>query len=208
MNAEMNKPSASRTFAGLQFINVQRMFIWVLSGMVLLSCQLAIASAGMLIVSNENGKTYLLFVQTHKHNYYEFPGGRLEQASSLVDTSSKTESPYETAVRETVEELRGYLGHQQLLAASSEVNFVEAGKYRVYLAQLPFFNLNHVREIKIPKGKKWSVMREVVNYAWVDLAVIDEANDGVVTASEGQRIELGPDVVTVVKYGQSKQWFD
>lgn len=204
----MNKASTSRNYVGLQFMNMQRMLIWMLTWMVLLSCQLALASAGMLVVSKESGKTYLLFVQTHKHNYYEFPGGRLERASSLVDTSSKTESPYETAVRETVEEMRGYFGHQQLLAASSEVNFVEAGKYRVYIAQLPFFNLNYVREIKIPKGKKWSVMREVVNYAWVDLASISKAKDGLVTTSEGQTIELGPDVLTVIKYGQSKQWFD
>jgi len=204
----MIKVYTSRNFLDRQIIKGQQLLIWILAGLVLISCQLAVASAGMLIVSKENGKTYLLFVQTHKHNHYEFPGGRLEQASSLIDTSSVVESPYETAVRETVEEMRGYLGRQQLYAASSETNFVEAGKYRIYIAKLPYFNINEVREIKIPKGKKWSSMREVVNYAWVNAEAISDANDGIVTNSEGQSIELGPDVLAVVKKGHSKQWFD
>lgn len=204
----MNKSYLSRGFLDGQFIKIKQAAVWVLAGLVLLSCQLAVASAGMLIVSKENGKTYLLFVQTHKHDYYEFPGGRLEQASSLIETSSNMESPYETAVRETMEEMRGFLGRQQLYAASSEANFIEAGKYRVYIAQLPFFNLNEVRQIKIPKGKKWSFMREVVNYAWVDAATLSDADNGMVATSEGQSIELGPDVLAVIKKGHAKQWFD
>ncbi len=186
----------------------KHLLIWMLTVLTLTSCQVAIATAGMLIVSKESGKTYLLFVQTHKHNYYEFPGGRLEQATSLLDSSNNQESSYETAVRETVEEMRGYLGRQQLYAASSDANFIEAGKYRIYEARLPFFNLNEIRKIKIPHGKKWSVMREVINYAWVNTEAISEENNGEVTNSEGQAIELGPNVLTIIKKGFHKNWFD
>lgn len=205
---EMNKLYTQSKVRNSWWHKTKQLMILVLSAMMALSCQSASASNGMLIVSKDNGKTYLLLVQTHKHDHYEFPGGRLEQAENLLDKASKTESPYETALRETVEEMRGFLGRQQLHAASSETNFVEAGKYRIYIAQLPFFSLKEVREIKIPKGKKWSFMREVVNYAWVDAAKINDANDGFVTANDGQAIELGPDVLAVIKQGRSKKWFN
>ena len=62
------------------------------------------------MAANEDGKTYVLFVQTFKHDYYEFPGGRIEHGESLLDGGYKIEKPYETAVQETLEETRVYLG--------------------------------------------------------------------------------------------------
>lgn len=192
-----------------QFISVrwQSAVCWFLSFVMLASCQLTYANGGMLIVSKDKGKTYLLFVQTHKHEYYEFPGGRQEEGASLLDNKRRLESVYETALRETVEEMRGYLGRQQLLSASSEKRVIEVDKFKLFVANVPFFQLNDVRAIKIPSGKKWSVMREVVNYAWVDVNSVEFGSNFLVTTLDGDVITMHPIAQEVVELGLSQQLF-
>ncbi len=192
-----------------QFISVrwQSALCWLVSFIMLASCQLTYANGGMLIVSKDKGKTYLLFVRTHKHEYYEFPGGRQEEGASLLDNKRRLESVYETAIRETVEEMRGYLGRQQLLSASSEQRVIEVDKYRLFVANVPFFQLNDVRAIKIPSGKKWSVMREVVKYAWVDVNSVEFSEHSLVTSLDGDVITMHPVAYEVVKRGLSQQLF-
>ncbi|MFT6394420.1 MAG: 8-oxo-dGTP pyrophosphatase MutT (NUDIX family) [Methylophilaceae bacterium] len=159
----------------------------------------------MLVAAKEDGKTYVLFVQTFKHDYYEFPGGRIEHGESLLNGGSKIETPYETAVRETLEETRGSLGQQQLVPVSSPKQLVEVSKFRIFLAKLPFFKLNDLLEIKIPKGKKWSPMREVVNYAWVDVNAVQQSDN--VTTRDGEKISLHPIAHHVIKAGRLSHWF-
>ena len=181
------------------------MHTFIMLAVMLLIPQIAHANAGMLVIAEDGGKTYLLFVQTHKHDCYEFPGGRVERGEDLVSRRYQKETVYETAVRETMEETRGYLGRQQLTSASSADRFIEAGKYSLFLAKLPFFKLDEVREIKIPRSKKWASMREVVNYAWVDVSVISKA--GVATARDGQVVKLHPIAQRAVKIGRLNRWF-
>lgn len=192
-----------------QFIYVrwQSAACWLLLFVMLASCQLTYANGGMLILSKDKGKTYLLFVQTHKHEYYEFPGGRQEEGVSLLDNKRRLESVYETALRETVEEMRGYLGRQLLLSASSEQRLIEVDKYKLFVANVPFFQLNDVRTIKIPSGKKWSVMREVVNYAWVDVNSVAFSKNSLVTSLDGDMITMHPIAREVVKRGLLQELF-
>jgi 8-oxo-dGTP pyrophosphatase MutT (NUDIX family) len=177
----------------------------LLVGMMIVP-QLAQANAGMVIAAEQDGKIYVLFVQSHKHDDYEFPGGRQERAEDLLHGGHDLESLYETAVRETVEETRAYLGRQQLVSSSSNEQMIELGKHTLFLAKLPFFELNAVKAIKIPKGKKWSPMREVVNYAWVDINLINQA--GLVETRDAKMIKLNPVAVDIIKLARLSRWFN
>lgn len=181
------------------------MTIFAMLAAMLLMPQFAHANAGTLVTAEDSGKTYVLFVQTHKHHYYEFPGGRVESGESLIGEGWQKETLYEAALRETMEETRGYLGRQQLRAASSQEQVVEVGKYSLYLAKLPFFKLDTVRRIKIPRGKKWAPMREVLNYAWVDVDTV--IHQPVVKTRDGVVIKLHPVALRVIEAGRLRHWF-
>lgn len=201
--SEISMP-ISRTFKHSSYC-YHLMTTFAMLAVMLMMPQFAYANAGMLVTAEKGGKTYLLFVQTHKHDYYEFPGGRVENGENLIETGRQKETLYEAAVRETMEETRGYLGRQQLLTSSSLERVVELGKYSLYVTEVPFFELDDVRRIKIPSGKKWAPMREVVNYAWIDVDAVDKKH--VVKTREGEVIKLHPIAQNVIKIARLKRWF-
>lgn len=173
----------------------------------LLFPKFALANAGTVLTSAHDNKHYVLLVQTHKHDYFEFPGGKSEKVSNLISAKDKLESDFETAIRETVEETRGYLGRQRLTQATSKFKKFAKGKYAFYLATLPFFDLNEIRQIKLPNKKKCAPMLEVADYAWVDVNLILQNNKRTVISRAGKAILLHDIVAEVIKAGQAKQWF-
>lgn len=167
----------------------------------------SIANGGMLLVSEINQKPHVLMVEANSKDYFVFPGGKEESGADLITREEVQESIYETALRETTEETRGYIGRQQLLLASSEKNYIEASKHTLFLARLPYFSADNIRKIKMPRGKKWSPMQEIKNYAWVSIEAIANQQNLTVTDSEGHQIQLHPIIPAVIDIGKSKRWF-
>jgi len=63
-----------------------------------------------------------------------------------------------------------------------------------------------LRRLRFQKAKKWSPMREVVNYAWVDINLINQA--GLVETRDAKMIKLNPVAVDIIKLARLSRWFN
>lgn len=179
----------------------------LLTSIGMLFCGHVFANGSMLLITEINHKPYLLMVQANSKDYFVLPGGKEELAADLITHEEVPESIYETALRETTEETRGYLGRQLLKSVSNEKESIVVGKYTLFSGKVGFFPVDELKKIKIPKDKKWSPMNEIKNYAWVPIEGIVNHVQYHVKDSEGNEIQLHKLIPTIISKGQGMHWF-
>jgi 8-oxo-dGTP pyrophosphatase MutT (NUDIX family) len=180
---------------------------YILAVLIFINPLYVLAASGMLIIANEKTDTYILLVRDHTRQYFEMLAGNPEPGKSLTDSSSREESSYEAALRESVEETRGYLGRQQLQAASCESDFVNDNGFIFYRANLVKFNLDEVRLILIPNSDNWTPMREISEYAWVNVKEILDSNGLIVLENTGKKIIIHKKLKAGIEKAKAKNWF-
>lgn len=179
----------------------------------LLTSQAALAGyAGMLLVAEKGGEDFVLLVRDRSRTHFELPAGKIEKGDQLNDGEFILESSYETALRETVEETRGYLGRRLLTQSSSAEAFIRLGEFEMFVAKVPMFDLDQITSIRIPKGaplrNTWYPMREIVAYRWVaisELAAADKNNQ--VRDMSGESIAVHYLLAEEVRLASDKGWF-
>jgi len=169
-------------------------------------------AAGMLLVAEHDGKHFALLVKDRSRVYFELPAGKTEQGDKLNDGDFDLESSYETALRETVEETRGYLGRRLLVNASDAKNIIRVGEFEMFLSKIPMFDLKEINQIRIPKGSnpqnQWDPMREIIDYAWVDIATLHDAKSNNVPDMTGKNIQVHYALPEEIRMAQTKGWFN
>ncbi|MEN8257630.1 MAG: NUDIX domain-containing protein [Thermodesulfobacteriota bacterium] len=173
-------------------INFRTLFCFTWLSIFTMSSSAVCAASGMLLIAEENQINYVLLIRDRHDKHFELPAGQNEKAGSLLDPKRVKESDYETALRETVEETRGYLGRQQLINASQPIRQIHDGGFVLFLAKVRIFDLDEVRRIRIPEGneKQWDPMRETIDLAWVDIEQIRKSTDQKVIDRESRSIRI------------------
>ncbi len=82
-----------------------------------------VAASGTLVMSKQTTGNFVLLARSKGRDYFELLGGTNEIAASLSNEIPSAESDYETALRETVEESRGYFGRRGLLLVSDPLKW-------------------------------------------------------------------------------------
>lgn len=174
---------------------------------LLLICMpnISFANAGMIVISEDEGQTLVLLVKPHNSKSFTFPGGKV--ASNNDNSKDEHDSHYETAIRETMEETRGYLTEDQLEQASVPFSKIQIKKHTLYLAKIPFFDIDEIFKILIPRGRAWKAMREIDDYAWVNINDISAASERFVKTHAGKEIKLKKIVKKAIHAGQADSWF-
>jgi len=197
----------------LRKLNLIASFKLFITSILLFSTTIAsevFANAGMLImVQNTNG-TFVLLERDRDRDYFEFPGGTTEIAQSLTSQNTIVESAYETALRETVEETRGYLGRRELMAASDPVKWrIEIDDFVIFRVKTEMFDLNNILSIKIPARNNghWTPMLEIIDYAWVDINLILHSKLSKVVDTKGREIQVRSNLPEYIKLAKKKGWF-
>jgi len=169
-------------------------------------------AAGMLLVAEHDGKHFALLVKDRSRAYFELPAGKSEAGDKLNDGKFDLESSYETALRETVEETRGYLGRRLLVNASDAKDLIRVGEFEMFLTKIPMFDLEEINQIRIPKGNnsqnQWDPMREIIDYAWVDIATLHDAKSNNVLDITGKAIDVHYALPSEIRMAQTKGWFN
>lgn len=189
--------------------NLRTLFCFAWVSIFTISSSAVFAASGMLLVAEEEQINYVLLIRDRHDKHFELPAGKNEKAGSLLDPNLAKESDYETALRETVEETRGYLGRQQLISASQPIRKIHDNGFVLFLASVSIFDLDEIRRIRIPEGneKQWDPMRETIDLAWVAIEQIRKSTDQQVLDRENRSIRihklLPQDIQTAIKLG----WF-
>ncbi|NRB42652.1 MAG: NUDIX hydrolase [Pseudomonadales bacterium] len=143
--------------------------------------------------------------------YFELPAGKTEAGDKLNDDKFDVESSYETALRETVEETRGCLGRRLLVNASDSKDLIRYGDFDIFLSKTPMFDLEEINPIRIPKGNNkqnhWDPMREIIDYAWVDIATLYEPKSNNMSDMKDKNIEVHYALPSESRIAQTKGWF-
>ncbi len=166
--------------------------------------------AGMLLIAKHDGKHFALLVKDRARNYFELPAGKTEKGDKLNDGKFNLETSYETALRETVEETRGYLGRRLLIQSSDSKNLIRYGVFDMFLSIIPMFDLEEINQIKIPKGNignQWDPMREIVDYSWVNIKELHDSKNNQVMAKAGRKIEVHYALPSEIRIAKTKGWF-
>ncbi len=167
--------------------------------------------SGMLLVAKHEGKHFALLVKDRSRAYFELPAGKTEAGDKLNDGQFDLESSYETALRETVEETRGYLGRRLLVSSSNSKNLIKYGVFDMFLSKIPMFDLKEISQIRIPvgtKGNQWDPMREIIDYAWVNITHLHESKSNNVLDMTGKAIEVHYALPDEIRIAQTKGWFN
>lgn len=168
------------------------------------------AGAGTLIMVQNTSGTFVLLERDKKRDYFEFPGGTTEIAQSLASQNKYKESDYETALRETVEETRGYLGRRELMATSDPVKWrIEVDGFVIFRVITKMFDLDDILSIKIPARENghWTPMLEIIDYAWVDINLILHSKSSKVVDTKGREIKIRGNLPEYIEVAKKKGWF-
>jgi 8-oxo-dGTP pyrophosphatase MutT (NUDIX family) len=162
--------------------------------------------SGLLLVAQHNGSHFTLLVKDHTRAYFELPAGHSETGDKLNDGHTDLETSYETALREAVEETRGYLGRRLLIQGSNSQKRIRYGKFDMFLAKIPMFKISEIIKIRMPQKDNWSPMREIIDYAWVNINQLQDLNT--VTDMQGRSIQVHAALPAEIKLAQAQGWFN
>jgi hypothetical protein len=169
------------------------------------------AASGTLVMTKQSTGNFVLLARSKGRDYFELLGGTNEVAASLSNTTPSAESDYETALRETVEESRGYFGRRGLLLVSDPLKWrIEVDGFVIFRVLIKRFDLNNIMSIKIPEGDNdhWKPMLEVLDYAWVDSKLILKSEQSKVIDDKGREIKIRENLPAYIKTAIANGWFE
>ena len=169
------------------------------------------AASGTLVMTKQSTGNFVLLARSKGRDYFELLGGTNEVAASLSNTIPSAETDYETALRETVEESRGYFGRRELLLVSDPLKWrIDVDSFVIFRVMTPRFDLKHIMSIKIPEGTEghWTPMLEVLDYAWVDAKLILKSAQSKVKDTKGREIKIRENLPAYIKTAITNGWFE
>ncbi len=157
-----------------------------------------IDAAGCLILAEYQGQTWVLL---GKDKYRRRFG-------PLAGKRSRAETPYQTALREGMEESRGYWNESFLRAHSDSQQALSHRRFMLFKVALPFVPIEAIQAINIPRfSLKWAPYREITQYTWVSTKALLEHPINEVPSLDGRLIRIHRDLPYELKMAQQHNWF-
>ena len=148
-------------------------------------------AAGVLLIAEKDGSTYILLGRDRFRPWYEMLAGSREVvADPDDDRESRRETAYETALRECFEESRGFLKPDFLLNVTDPAAFIRDGSFVFYRAQTEKFSVDEIVRAQIPDAANQDPFREIADYAWVSVEAVLSGSDAFVVDDVGRRIKV------------------
>jgi hypothetical protein len=148
-------------------------------------------AAGLLLIANERGSTFVFLGRDRYRPWYETLAGRREfVVDSGSGSGSRRETAYETALRECFEESRGFLKPDYLSDVTDAAQFIRDGSFIFFRAEIEKFSVDEIMRAQIPDTVNPDAFREIVDYAWVSVEVVLSSDDAFVVDDAGRRIQV------------------
>lgn len=149
------------------------------------------AAAGVALIARIDQSTQIFLVRHHSRSWYEMPGGRRQTfEDATIDQGSRSETAYETAIRECYEESRGFLSPQFLRGIVDPSRMMHDGEFVFFVANTAWFSLTEISRAADSGDDNDHAFREIESYAWVPIDnVLASENDTVVDA-DGRSLKI------------------
>jgi 8-oxo-dGTP pyrophosphatase MutT (NUDIX family) len=148
-------------------------------------------AAGVLLIANETGSTFVFLGIYRYRPWYEMLAGRREFVLDRgAGNGSRRETAYETALRECFEESRGFLKPDYLLGVTDPADFVRDASFVFFRANIEKFSVDEIMHAQIPDAVNPNAYSEIVDYAWVSVEAILSSDDAFVVDDAGRRIQV------------------
>jgi len=147
--------------------------------------------AGVLLIANERGSTFVFLGRDRYRPWYETLAGRREFVlDSGSRSGSRRETAYETALRECFEESRGFLKPDYLSDVTDSAELIRDGSFVFFRAEIEKFSVDEIMRAQIPDSVNPDAFREIVDYAWVSVEAVLSSDDAFVVDDAGRRIQV------------------
>ncbi len=157
-----------------------------------------IDAAGCLILAEHQGQTWVLLGKDKFRRRF----------GPLAGQRGRAETPYQTALREGMEESRGYWDEAFLRARSDSQQALSHRRFMLFKVVLPFVPTETIQAIKIPRfSLKWAPYREITQYAWVSTKALLEHPINAVPSLDGRLIRVHRDLPFELDMAQQRNWF-
>lgn len=186
--------------------------VFVLFASVLLHAAPGLATtefnaAGVLPVARENGSTYVLLGRSWFRPWFEMlAGGREAAPGDAGQSTPRRETAYETAVRESFEESRGFLKPDYLRNVTDPGKFLRDGSFVFFGAEIDKFSIDEIKREPIPEVANRAPFLELIDFAWVPVEAILLSNDVFVIDDNGRRIQVRPQLKPRLLQAQAAGW--
>jgi 8-oxo-dGTP pyrophosphatase MutT (NUDIX family) len=148
-------------------------------------------AAGVLLIANERGSTFVFVGRDRYRSWFEMLAGRRELVrDSGSGNSTRRETAYETALRECFEESRGFLKLEYLSDVTDSAGFIRDGSLVFFRAEIGKFSVDEIMRAQIPDTVNPDAFREIVDYAWVPVEAVLSSDDAFVVDDSGRRIQV------------------
>ena len=148
-------------------------------------------AAGILLVAEDDRSALVFLVRHRSRSWYEMPGGRRKTlGDAATDQDNRSESAYETAIRECFEETRGFLSPELLRRIVDPSRMIRDGGFILFVAKIGWFPLTDLPAPADSGHEDADAFREIADYAWVPVEnVIASEGESVVDAN-GRVMEI------------------
>ena len=163
-------------------------------------------AAGVMLIAHKDGDTQLLLGKSHRRQWYELFAGR--RGTTVDDEGRRPETAYETALRETYEESRGYLSREFLHEVMDESRYLNDGGFLYFRAVVEPFAIEDMREAPVPLSDTPLAFSEIADYAWVSIDAVIAGDNAEVVDEAGRTIDVRPQLKGRVLRAQEAGWFD
>jgi 8-oxo-dGTP pyrophosphatase MutT (NUDIX family) len=163
------------------------------------------SAAGVLLIAYENGSSLVFLGKDRYRPWYEMLAGSRDVVP-VGNNESRLETAYETALRECIEESRGYLKSEYLLSISNPAEFIRDGSFVFFRAGAKMFSVDDVRRMQIPADIDASPFREMVDYAWVSAEAVVSSSDSFVFDHAGRRVQIRPSLKLRLLRARAAGW--
>ena len=157
-----------------------------------------IDAAGCLILAQHQGQAWVLLGKDRYRRRF----------GPLAGKRARTETPYQTALREAMEESRGYWDEAFLRAHSDSQQVLSHCRFMLFKVAVPFVPIKAIQAIKIPRfSLKWAPYREITQYAWVSTDALLKQPINAMPSLDGRLIRVHRELPVELTMAQQHNWF-
>jgi 8-oxo-dGTP pyrophosphatase MutT (NUDIX family) len=164
-------------------------------------------AAGIALLARHEHSELIFLVRHHSRSWYEMPGGRRKLAG---DTNSgqgeRSETAYETALRECYEESRGFLLPEFLRGVVDPTRKIRDGEFVYFVAKIDWFSLTELPGEPDADHESTHAFTEIVDYAWVPVTNVINSESGAVVDTNGRRLEIRRQLKSRLVQARAADW--
>ena len=169
--------------------------------------QMNIKAAGCLLIADKQTEPFILLGKDKFRRAYGVLAGKRQKVMTNAGETC-LETPYQTALRETVEESRGYWDRDYLRAHSHPALVLERQQFMLFRAAVPLVDVEAIKAQKMPRfAPAWAAYREISDYAWISAKAIMQRPAHSIPTVDGRTVRVHKALAQELKTAEAMGWW-